>query len=79
MEDEGEGGGRRRRNYRRQMPQQMMPTQPAEPAGPAPPQTILRETPLYVTIVVDVVKLNAPPPPEAVKAPSAAGGRRGSR
>ncbi len=77
MDDEG-GEGRSRRNYRRQMPQQMMPTQP-EATGPAPPETILRETPLYVTMVVDVVKLNAPPPPEAAKAPNAAGGRRGSR
>jgi hypothetical protein len=76
MDDE-DGGGRRMRR-RRPMPQQMMPTQPAQPTGPSPPETILRELPLYVTIVVDVVKLSAPAP-EPTNAPAVRGGRSRGR
>ena len=53
------------------MPQQMQaPPPPTQPAGPAPPETVLRELPLYVSIVVDVVKLSAPEP-EPTNAPTA--------
>ncbi|HEX3720197.1 MAG TPA: Amuc_1100 family pilus-like protein [Verrucomicrobiae bacterium] len=37
----------------------------AAPAAPTPPQTILQETPLFVTIVVDAVKLKPPEQPAA--------------
>ncbi len=56
LEEGGEGGRRRgggRIPYRQAAPQMMI----AAPAGPAPPETILQETPLYITLVVDVVKL----------------------
>jgi hypothetical protein len=69
MEDED--GGDRRMRRRRRPPQQMQAApQPVQPTGPAPPETILRELPLYVTIVVDVVKLTAPAP-EPTNAPAA--------
>jgi hypothetical protein len=60
-------------------PQQpFYPAQPAPvaetPAAPAGPTTILTETPLFVTIYVDVVKLKAsePPPPAAANPKTAA-------
>jgi hypothetical protein len=37
----------------------------AAPAAPTPPQTILQETPLFVTIVIDAVKLKPPEQPAA--------------
>ncbi|HEX4119731.1 MAG TPA: Amuc_1100 family pilus-like protein [Verrucomicrobiae bacterium] len=51
-------------------PQQQAPVMmAAAPAAPTPPQTILQEVPLYVTLVVDAVKLKPPekPAPAAVK------------
>jgi hypothetical protein len=39
------------------MQQQPTPLEMAAPAAPAPPETILQELPLYITIVVDAVKL----------------------
>jgi hypothetical protein len=53
--EEGEGRGR----GRRPMPRQIQQEQIAVATGPAPPETILQETPLYITVVVDVVKLKA--------------------
>jgi len=50
-----DGGGTRSR-YRRPQPQQQQEIQIA-PQGPAPPETILQETPLYVTMVVDAVNI----------------------
>jgi hypothetical protein len=55
-----EGGGRGGRYRERRMPQQAAPIVMAAPAAPAPPETILQETPLYITIVVDAVKLKMP-------------------
>ncbi|HUD45796.1 MAG TPA: Amuc_1100 family pilus-like protein [Candidatus Baltobacteraceae bacterium] len=57
-----EGEGIRHGRGFRDRPQ---PRQPGEvllaaPAAPTPPETILRETPLYVTIVVDAVNLKTP-------------------
>jgi hypothetical protein len=50
---------------------------PAEPIVPAGPETILRETPLFVTLYIDVVKLKPAEPPPAEAKPAA--GRRGAR
>jgi hypothetical protein len=69
MDDE-DGGGRRMRRRRTMQRQMQMQAQPVVPAGPTPPETILRELPLYVTIIVDVVKLTAPAP-EPTNAPAA--------
>jgi hypothetical protein len=60
-----ERGNRERPYFQRPQPQ-LAPQE--APAGPAPPETILQETPLYVTLVVDAVKLKPPEP----KAPAAA-------
>jgi hypothetical protein len=46
----------------------------AVPTGPAPPETILFEKPLFVTIYIDVVKLKPAEPPAAEAKP-----RRGAR
>jgi len=52
-------GERPRRGYRtRSVQRESGPMLMSAPAGPAPPVTILQETPLYVTVVVDAVKLN---------------------
>jgi hypothetical protein len=61
-------GNRGERPYFPNTPMQQMAPQEAAPAGPAPPETILQPTPLYVTLVVDAVKLKPPEP----KAPAAA-------
>jgi hypothetical protein len=54
-----EGGGRGRRGPRRSTQQQQGPMMMVpQPVAPTPPQTVLQEIPLYVTIVVDAVKLN---------------------
>ncbi len=55
-----EGGERPSRGYRgRPIQRQPEQGQMLMPTGPAPPETILQETPLYITVVVDVVKLKA--------------------
>jgi hypothetical protein len=63
-------GGRMRGERRGFGPPPPMQGQPAyqPPPGPTGPTTILIETPLFVTIYIDVVKLKAlePPPPAAV-------------
>jgi hypothetical protein len=66
--EDGERPGRGSRG--RPMSRQPVPAQAAAPAGPTPPETILQETPLYVTLVVDAVKLKMPEPakpPDQVK------------
>jgi hypothetical protein len=52
--DDGGGG---RRSYRRPMPRQQETLVINTPAAPARPETMLQETPLYITIVVDAVNL----------------------
>jgi hypothetical protein len=65
--DDGGGGGTRGR-MRRPRPQQMQMEMPVVPQGPAPPETILQETPLYITMVVDAVDIKRPEPPPPVEA-----------
>jgi hypothetical protein len=68
------GRGNRGYGERRMMPRPMpMPQQaqvPVVPAGPAPPEKVLAEAPLFVTIFVDVIKLKAPETPKAPEKPS---------
>jgi hypothetical protein len=65
--EDGMGGGGTRGRYRRPQPQMLQQEMPVVPQGPAPPETILQETPLYVTMVVDAVDIKPPAPVEAVK------------
>jgi hypothetical protein len=55
-----EEGDRPTRGFRRPMQRQPAPLLMAGPAPPTPPETILQETPLYITLVVNAVKLNKP-------------------
>jgi len=57
----GRRGGETRERERRPTPAQQMAaaTAAAVPAAPAGPVTILRETPLFVTLYIDVVKLKS--------------------
>jgi hypothetical protein len=64
------------RNRFRERRQEMMPRSQYGPASQAPPPlagpvTILTETPLFVTIYIDVVKLKAPEAPAPAAAPVA--------
>jgi hypothetical protein len=63
----GGRGGREFREFSRPRPMPQQAAQAAAPATPAGPETILQETPLFVTIYIDVVQLKAaePPPQEA--------------
>jgi len=65
-----ENSMRREREMRmeRRPPIQPPPDAAPVPAGPTPPETILRETPLFVTIYIDVVKLKSDAPPAAAPA-----------
>jgi hypothetical protein len=79
----GSGFRDRRREQRPQMQYPQMQFAPAAeaPEAPAGPVTILRETPLFVTLYIDVVKLKAPEPrvPEARPGPSGPSGRPSRR
>jgi hypothetical protein len=55
MGDDGDRPGRGTRG--RSMQRQQGPVLMGAPAAPTPPETILQETPLYITIVVDAVQL----------------------
>jgi hypothetical protein len=72
----GPGGMERfgRDRERRMMPRLMPMPQPSQapvlPAGPAPPEKILSEAPLFVSMFVDVIKLKAPAPPKAPEGPA---------
>jgi hypothetical protein len=72
--------GRRGRpgDYGEYRPRPYIPQQPqvATPSAPGGPETILMETPLFVTIYIDVVKLK---PAEQPAAATAAKPRRGGR
>jgi hypothetical protein len=67
----GNRPGMRGGYFPRPVPQEV-PVAVAGPAPPTPPQTILQEIPLYVTIVVDAVKLKPPeqPAPAAAARPN---------
>jgi hypothetical protein len=57
--EEGDGRGRGYGNRGRPRAQPQQTQMPMMPTGPTPPETFLQETPLYITVVVDVVKLKA--------------------
>jgi len=60
-------------------PRQFMPMQPSvvEPAAPAGPVTVLTESPLFVSVYIDVVKLKPLETPAAAAAPPARARRPG--
>jgi hypothetical protein len=49
------------------------PAAPAAPAAPTAPETILGEKPLFVTIYIDLIKLNKPAVPQAAANPRMGG------
>jgi len=71
----GGRGGREFRNYRPRPAPQPQPQQAAPPVA-TPPETILTETPLFVTIYIDVVKLKALEPPPKEEKPVKSASRR---
>jgi hypothetical protein len=77
----GPGRGNRERRPGGLMPPVQYQYAPAvpPPAAPTGPATILRETPLFVTIYIDVVKLKAPEAPAPAPAATARPSRRGER
>jgi hypothetical protein len=83
MNPNGLGGGGRgdpRSERRRGLmpPPQFAPVAPT-PTVPTGPVIVLTETPLFVTIYIDVVKLKAADVPAPAAAPTANPGRRGER
>jgi hypothetical protein len=62
-------GDREFRSMRRAVPNPQAPTAPT-PVGPAPPETILTEVPLFVTLYIDVIKLKPLEVPKAAPQPN---------